>query len=59
MVAYDTLTWLGAAQPSTYALVWNAAYLLTVSSLVAASMTASARLAELDGRAAGGLLGDG
>jgi two-component system, NarL family, sensor histidine kinase DesK len=52
MVAYDTLTWLGAAQPSTYALVWNAAYLLTVSSLVAAGMTASARLvpivAELD-----------
>ncbi len=52
MLAYDTLTWLGSAHPSTYALVWNAAYFLTVSSLVAAGVIASARLvpivAELD-----------
>ncbi len=52
MLAYDTGTWLDGATPSTYALVWNAAYFLTVSGLVAAGMTASARLvpivAELD-----------
>jgi signal transduction histidine kinase len=44
MLAYDTATWLDAANPSTYALVWNAAYFLTVSSLVAAGVIASARL---------------
>jgi signal transduction histidine kinase len=44
MLAYDTGTWVDAANPSAYALVWNAAYFLTVSSLVAAGMTASARL---------------
>ena len=52
MLTYDTVTWLGSAHPSTYALVWNAAYWMTVSSLVAAGMIASARLvpivAELD-----------
>lgn len=52
MITYDTLTWLGSAHPSTYALVWNAAYWLTISGLVAAGMIASARLvpivAELD-----------
>ena len=52
MLAYDTGTWLDAADPSTYALAWNAAYFLTVSSLVAAGVIASARLvpivAELD-----------
>ncbi len=52
MLTYDTLTWVGSDNPSTYALVWNAVYFLTVSSLVAAGVIASASLvpivAELD-----------
>ncbi|HEV7750993.1 MAG TPA: histidine kinase [Baekduia sp.] len=52
MLTYDTFTWVGSDDPSTYALVWNAAYWLTVSSLVVAGVCASARLvpivAELD-----------
>jgi two-component system sensor histidine kinase DesK len=52
MVTWDTFTWLDASDPSSYALVWNAAYWLTVSSLVVAGVCASARLvrivAELD-----------
>jgi signal transduction histidine kinase len=52
MLTYDTLTWLGTGDPTAYALVWNAAYWLTVSSLVVAGVCASARLvpivAELD-----------
>ncbi len=47
MLSYDTLTWLGSAQPSIYALVWNAAYFLTVSSLVTAGFAASARLVQM------------
>jgi signal transduction histidine kinase len=52
MLAYDTVTWVDTDDPSTYALVWNVAYWLTVSSLVVAGVCASARLvrivAELD-----------
>jgi two-component system sensor histidine kinase DesK len=52
MLTYDTLTWIGTDDPSAYALCWNAAYWLTVSSLVVAGTCASARLvpivAELD-----------
>ncbi|HWH94202.1 MAG TPA: histidine kinase [Baekduia sp.] len=52
MVTYDTLTWLDSVDPSTYALCWNVAYWMTVSSLVVAGVCASARLvpivAELD-----------
>jgi signal transduction histidine kinase len=44
MLTYDTLTWVSEADPSAYALVWNAAYWLTVSSLVVAGVCASARL---------------
>jgi two-component system sensor histidine kinase DesK len=52
MLSYDTVTWLESAHPSGYALGWNAAYFLIVSSLVVAGVCASARLvpivAELD-----------
>jgi signal transduction histidine kinase len=52
MLTYDTLTWIGADDPSAYAVCWNAAYWLVVSSLVVAGTCASTRLvpivAELD-----------
>src|SRR3954468_22931224 len=52
MLTYDTLTWLGSDDPGVYTLCWNAAYWLTVSTLVIAGTCASARLvpivAELD-----------
>jgi len=52
MLTYDTLTWLSTDDPSLYALCWNAAYWLVVSTLVVAGTCASARLvpivAELD-----------
>jgi two-component system sensor histidine kinase DesK len=52
MLTYDTLTWLGSADPSADALCWNAVSWLTVSSLVVAGTCASAGLvpivAELD-----------
>jgi signal transduction histidine kinase len=44
MLTYDTLTWLHDGDPTTYELVWNAAYWVTVSSLVVAGVCASARL---------------
>lgn len=51
-LTYDTLTWLGQADPTTYAVCWNAAYWLVVTSLVIAGLSASVRLvpivAELD-----------
>jgi two-component system sensor histidine kinase DesK len=52
MASYDTVTWVRTADPSVYALCWNVVYLLTVTSLVIAGVSASARLvpmvAELD-----------
>lgn len=52
MLTYDTLWWLSVADPSTYALCWNAVYWLVVSTLVVAGVWASVRLvpivAELD-----------
>ena len=52
MATYDTVTWVGTADPSLYAVCWNVMYWLTVSSLVVAGVYASARLvpivAELD-----------
>ena len=52
MLTYDTLTWLGTADPTTYELCWNAAYWTTIFSLVVAGVCSSARLvpivAELD-----------
>jgi two-component system sensor histidine kinase DesK len=52
MLAYDTVTWLDADDPTLYALGWNAVYWVTIFGLVAAGVCASARLvpmvAELD-----------
>ncbi len=52
MLTYDTLWWLSVADPSTYALCWNAAYWVVISTLVIAGVCASVRLvpivAELD-----------
>jgi signal transduction histidine kinase len=52
MLTYDTAEWLRIADPTTYAVFWNAAYWVVVSSLVIAGVCASVRLvpivAELD-----------
>ncbi len=44
MLAYDTVTWIGSADPGAYALGWNAVYWLTIYSLVVAGTCSSARL---------------
>jgi signal transduction histidine kinase len=52
MLAYDMVEWRTFADPTTYALCWNAAYWTVVTTLVVAGMCASVRLvpivAELD-----------
>jgi signal transduction histidine kinase len=52
MLTYDTVWWLGQADPTPYAVCWNAAYWVVVSTLVVAGVSASVRLvpivAELD-----------